>query len=64
MGCGEYHGNHFKNGDDKVDAHRFILFVGHQFNHTLRFFSELEVEYGIAGEGQPVEVEIEQAYIA
>lgn len=41
-----------------------MLFVGHQFNDTLRFFSELEVEHGIAGEGQPGEVELEQAYIA
>ncbi|WP_286694433.1 porin [Spongiibacter sp. UBA1325] len=63
-GYGEHHFNHFKNGDDQVDAHRFVLFIGHQFSDTVRFFSELEVEHGIAGEGQPGEVELEQAYIA
>ncbi|WP_372863445.1 porin [Spongiibacter sp.] len=63
-GYGEHHFNHFKDGDDKVDAHRFVLFIGHQFSDTVRFFSELEVEHGLSGEGKPGEVELEQAYIA
>lgn len=67
-GYGEHHFNHFKNGDDKVDAHRFVLFIGHQFSDNVRFFSELEIEHGLAkdtadGSG-PGEVELEQAYIA
>lgn len=62
-GYGEHHFNHFEEGTDKVDAHRFVLFMGHQFNDKVSFFSELEVEHGLSGEGKPGEVELEQAYI-
>ncbi len=66
-GYGEHHFNHFKDKDDQVDAHRFVLFVGNQFTDTVRFFSELEVEHGFVedtsdGSG-PGELELEQAYI-
>jgi phosphate-selective porin len=67
-GYGELHYNNItdnKSGSDKkeFDFHRFVLFVGHEFNSTTRFFSELEVEHSIAGEGKKGEVELEQAYI-
>ncbi len=48
---------------DEIDLHRFVLFFGHEFNDDIRFFSELEVEHGIAGEGQVGEVEVEQAFV-
>ncbi len=47
----------------EIDLHRFVLFLGHEFNDDIRFFSELEVEHDIAGEGQVGEVEVEQAYL-
>lgn len=64
-GYGEHHFNHFEDKDDKVDVHRFVLFVGHQFSENVRFFSELEVEHGLVkgGDDSPGEVELEQAYI-
>lgn len=67
-GYGELHYNSLddQNGSkdkDAVDFHRFVLFFGHEFNDDLRFFSELELEHSIAGDGKPGEVEIEQAYI-
>ncbi|MBB1391613.1 porin [Shewanella sp. SG44-6] len=67
-GYGELHYNNISNnqtGEDKkeFDFHRFVLFVGHEFNSSTRFFSELEVEHSIAGESQNGEVELEQAYI-
>jgi hypothetical protein len=67
-GYGELHYNNISdnlNNTDKkeFDFHRFVLFVGHEFNSTTRFFSELEVEHSIAGEGKKGEVELEQAYI-
>jgi hypothetical protein len=67
-GYGELHynniSNNLNNTDKKeFDFHRFVLFVGHEFNSTTRFFSELEVEHSIAGEGKKGEVELEQAYI-
>lgn len=62
-GYGEHHFNHFEDKNDQVDAHRFVLFVGHQFNDKVRFFSELEIEHGLSGDNKPGEVELEQAYI-
>ncbi len=48
---------------EEVDFHRFVLFVDHEFTDDLRFFSELELEHSIAGEGKSGEIELEQAYI-
>jgi hypothetical protein len=66
-GYGEHHFNDFKHKDDKVDAHRFVLFVNHQFSDTVRLFTELEVEHGLvkdtADGSNGGEVELEQAYI-
>jgi hypothetical protein len=67
-GYGEHHLNALK-GDgslsdtDQVDVHRYVLFVGHQYSDDLKFFSELELEHSLAGEGKPGEVELEQAFI-
>jgi len=48
---------------DKIDFHRFVLFVNHEYSDKLRFVSELELEHSIAGEGKAGEIELEQAYI-
>ncbi|HAC35580.1 MAG TPA: porin [Gammaproteobacteria bacterium] len=61
-GYGEVHWNNTELKDE-IDLHRFVLFFGHQFTDDLRFFSELEVEHSLAGEGKNGEVEVEQAYI-
>ena len=62
-GYGEHHYNNNNNGDDQIDAHRFVLYVAHEFDDKIKFFSEVEIEHGLAGEGKPGEVELEQAYI-
>ena len=67
-GYGELHYNNLEgeggaSDKDQIDFHRFVLFFGHQFNDRIRFFSELEVEHSIAGEGQTGEIELEQAYV-
>ncbi|MDO8347738.1 MAG: porin [Rugosibacter sp.] len=67
-GYGELHYNALdgKGGatsKDEIDLHRFVLFFGHEFNPRTRFFSELEVEHSIAGEGKKGEAELEQAYV-
>ena len=66
-GYGELHYNNINNDgiDDKneIDFHRFVLFFGHEFTDRLRFFSELELEHALAGDGKNGEVELEQAYI-
>jgi len=51
--------------DDKeeIDLHRFVMFLGHEFTDDIRFFSEIEYEHGVAGEGQVGEVEVEQAFV-
>jgi len=67
-GYGELHYNNLsgKGGasdKDAIDFHRFVLFFGHEFTDDIRFFSELELEHSIAGDGKNGEVELEQAYI-
>lgn len=69
-GYGELHYNNLANqnpgGSDQkeVDFHRFIMFVGHEFNNKIRFWSELEVEHSQVGEGSDGgEVAMEQAFL-
>ncbi len=60
-GYGELHYNGGKT--DRIDFHRFVLLFGHEFNEDVRFFSEVELEHSVAGEGQQGEVELEQAFL-
>lgn len=67
-GYAEMHYNNLEGSggaDDKeeIDLHRFVMFLGHEFNEDIRFFSEVEYEHGVAGEGQVGEVEVEQAFV-
>ena len=70
-GYGELHYNNLSDdmlgdGDDaldRTDYHRFVLYVGHEFTENIRFFSELEIEHSLAGDGAPGEVELEQAWV-
>lgn len=61
-GYGELHYNNLDTGNE-LDFHRFVLFFGHQFTDSIRFFSELELEHSIAADGANGEIELEQAYI-
>ena len=64
LSIGGYGELHYEGGPkDEIDFHRFVLFVGHEFTDSIRFFSELEIEHALAGDGQPGEVELEQAFI-
>ena len=60
-GYGEMHYNGGRK--DEIDFHRFVLFVEHQFTDDIRFFSEVELEHALSGEGKKGEVELEQAYL-
>jgi hypothetical protein len=67
-GYGELHYNNLEDQNsgvkkNEIDFHRFVLFFGHDFNEKTRFFSELELEHSIAGDGKNGEIELEQAYI-
>lgn len=67
-GYGELHLNMLENqatGEDSntLDLHRFVLFLGHDFNDRTRFYSELEIEHAVSGGDEPGEVEVEQAYV-
>lgn len=59
---GEMHWNSLQSKDE-IDFHRFVLFLGHEFNARTRLFAEVELEHSIAGDGQEGEIELEQAYI-
>lgn len=56
-GYGEMHYNNLDSGKE-IDFHRFVLFFNHEFSDRLRFFSDLELEHALSGEGQPGEVEL------
>jgi hypothetical protein len=65
-GYGELHYNQIDadTGDsEEIDFHRFVVFLGHEFSDRIRFFSELELEHALSGDGAPGEVELEQAYV-
>ena len=67
-GYGELHHNRLEGHGgasdvDKMDFHRFVLFINHQYSDNLRLITELEIEHSLAGEGKPGEVELEQAYV-
>ncbi len=68
-GYGELHYNNWQNktpgGEDKkeIDFHRFVLFFGYEFTDSIRFFSEIELEHALSGDGKNGEVEVEQAYV-
>ncbi|MBU2478623.1 MAG: OprO/OprP family phosphate-selective porin [Gammaproteobacteria bacterium] len=70
-GYGEMHYNNLEGSGgasdkDEIDFHRFVLYLGHQFNDNIRFFSEFEIEHGgVESDGSTLdgEVEIEQAYV-
>jgi len=67
-GYGELHYNNLDADDasndiDEIDFHRFVLNVDHRFSDRIQFHSEIEVEHSLSGDGNPGEVEIEQAYV-
>lgn len=67
-GYGELHYNNLENdatGDEKkmLDFHRFVIDFGYEYTDDIRFFSEVEIEHALAGDGAPGEVELEQAYV-
>jgi len=67
-GYGELHYNNLGGsggaiGKKEIDFHRFVMFLGHEFSDKIRFFSELELEHSIAGEGKAGEIELEQGYL-
>jgi len=61
-GYGELHYNNLDSGNS-IDYHRFVILMSHQFSDELSFFSELEVEHALAGDGKPGEIELEQAFV-
>ncbi|HEY7759636.1 MAG TPA: hypothetical protein VIA64_09505 [Burkholderiales bacterium] len=61
---GGYGELHYNGGQrDEIDFHRFVLYFGHEFTDRIRFFSEVELEHSLSGDGEPGEVELEQAYV-
>ncbi|MEN8107703.1 MAG: porin [Pseudomonadota bacterium] len=61
-GYGEMHYNNL-DSKEEIDFHRFVLYFGHEFTDNIRFFSELELEHALSGDGKNGEIELEQAYV-
>ena len=69
-GYGELHYNNLTDqagsSDRKqIDFHRFVVYIGHEFNERIRFFAEAELEHALTSgdDDSPGEVELEQAFI-
>ncbi len=70
-GYGELHYNNWSDGQGKdkreLDLHRFVIYINHEFNDDIRFFSEFEIEHALVKDtddgSNGGEVEVEQAYV-
>ncbi len=69
-GYGELHYNNLSSNTSEkkeIDFHRFVLFIDHEFNDKIRFYSELELEHALvkdtADGSSGGEMEVEQAFI-
>jgi hypothetical protein len=70
-GYGELHFNLFKPEGEgttgRLDLHRFVLFIAHNFNDRFRFYSELELEHAFVADSDGVAIpgsfQVEQAFI-
>ena len=47
---------------NEVDIHRYVLFIGHEFNEYLNMNSEVEIEHAFVKDGNG-ELEMEQLYL-
>jgi hypothetical protein len=60
----DFHFNKHEFEDARLDFHRFVLLVTHNFSDRIRFVSELELEHALVeGLEEAGELELEQAYI-
>ena len=65
-GYGEVNYNNYSGGSnakDKIDARRFVLYVGNKFNDMVSLRSEIELEHAIASASDAGEIEMEQLYL-
>lgn len=71
-GYGELHYNNISNSDNsketkRLDLHRFVIFINHEFNDDIRLFTEFEIEHALVKDTEDGsnsgEVEVEQAYV-
>jgi len=61
-GYGEVHGNFTEGpGNDEIDIHRFVLYMGYQFEDWIQLHSETEIEHAFVSEGDG-ELSIEQLH--
>lgn len=60
-----YNGETSGSDTKELDIQRFVIFLNHEFNESLRFVSELEIEHSYAADDAraPGAVEMEQAYL-
>ena len=60
----DFHYNKPERADGRLDFHRFVLLVTHEFSPRIRFVGELELEHAfVEGLEEGGELELEQAYV-
>jgi hypothetical protein len=60
----DFHFNAPELEDARLDFHRFVILLAHQFSDRIRFVGELELEHAVVeGLEEAGELELEQAYV-
>jgi hypothetical protein len=60
----DFHFNKDEFEDGRLDFHRFVLLITHNFSDRIRFVSEVEIEHAfVEGLEDAGELELEQAYV-
>ncbi|MEE9367800.1 MAG: hypothetical protein V3V05_02935 [Pontiella sp.] len=66
-GYGEIHANFVEGGNDQIDIHRLVMYVGYEFADWIRLSSEVELEHAFVadsdGGDNGGEISIEQLYV-
>lgn len=64
-GYGELHYNEPEgSAKGQLDFHRFVVYLNHEFNDWIGFYSETEIEHTVAGEGYSGSyISLEQAFL-
>ncbi|MDH3981899.1 MAG: hypothetical protein OES84_03250 [Kiritimatiellaceae bacterium] len=62
-GYGEIHANFVEGGDDMIDIHRLVMYVGYDFTDWIKLTSEVELEHAYVSSSSGGEISIEQLYI-
>lgn len=60
---GAYGELHWETEKQKMDFHRFVVFLGHTWNNQWSFKSEIQLKHNVAGDSHEGAVELQKGYV-